>query len=495
MKKKLVLLGVSLLALGVLAGCNSGGGSGDGQEDGPLTIEFWHTFGQSLEAAVNEKAVKFAELVKKNEGVDLVIEAANKYNYNTAKTILTPVLTAGTNPTIAISYPDTVADLMGLEETQGQYVVDMESYLNNAEYGIGKDAYLGDRLPSTDIVKTYLDEGRAFNREGLFVLPLFKSTEVMLYNKDVVFEALDDYEPTQGMSTSQKEDFVSKMSWTDLMAIGKLLYDNKTEYGLTNLDYPIFYDSDSNMLITHLHQMGLNYSSLDENKNVILGLDKDADSANAALVRDMLDEYKLWHDQHILTTKKTENEYASNSFKTLKTIISIGSSGGAAYSFPEAGSFDVGFARVPYRGENSETPEYISQGPSVVFLRNKKLSDDMNQKKLYYAWKFYKYLVSPSVNLEIAVNKSGGYLPVRESSFSSESWLGYIKRDQNSSHSADVVVNKIQRHFFNSLVFKGSGTYRDSLATLMAKTMKGEDIDDALADLINEVKLNMKKDV
>ena len=29
----------------------------------------------------------------------------------------------------------------------------------------------------------------------------------------------------------------------------------------------------------------------------------------------------------------------------------------------------------------------------------------------------------------------------------------------------------------------------------MAKTMKGEDIDDALADLINEVKLNMKKDV
>ncbi len=489
MKRKLILAGAGLLALAALTGC--GGGN---QESGKLVIEFWHTFGDAVGNGVDEAARKFEKLVKDNEGVDLEIDAINNFTYQTAQSYLTPTLTAGSNCVMAVSYADTVAELMALESYDGQFVVNMEDYLTNSEYGLGKDTYLGDRLGPSDFVQSYLDEGRAFDKTGLYVLPFLKSTEVMLYNENMALLVLDDYEPTKAMTEAQKKAFLQTMSWDDLMAIGKLAYDNRVKYGFTALEYPVYYDSDSNMVITQLEQMGIDFSHK-ENGKVVLGLDSSANSANYAKAKALLQDLKERHDEHVLLTKQSNGgAYASDSFKQRKCIFTIGSSGGAGYSFPEAGSFTVGFARVPYRGTNSQTPNYISQGPSVTFLRNKSLSNELNNKKILYAWKFYKYLTSTQQNLILAVNKSKGYIPVKESCYSTESWISYMAKEENSSKSANIVVNVIDRHFLNSLVFKGSGKYRDGLKTLVAEIFAGKDIDTKIGELINDVKLAMKAD-
>ena len=133
MKRKLILAGAGLLALAALTGC--GGGN---QESGKLVIEFWHTFGDAVGNGVDEAARKFEKLVKDNEGVDLEIDAINNFTYQTAQSYLTPTLTAGSNCVMAVSYADTVAELMALESYDGQFVVNMEDYLTNSEYGLGK---------------------------------------------------------------------------------------------------------------------------------------------------------------------------------------------------------------------------------------------------------------------------------------------------------------------------------------------------------------------
>ena len=124
----------------------------------------------------------------------------------------------------------------------------------------------------------------------------------------------------------------------------------------------------------------------------------------------------------------------------------------------------------------------------------KVLSNELNNKKILYAWKFYKYLTSTQQNLILAVNKSKGYIPVKESCYSTESWISYMAKEENSSKSANIVVNVIDRHFLNSLVFKGSGKYRDGLKTLVAEIFAGKDIDTKIGELINDVKLAMKAD-
>ena len=488
MKNKLLLAGIALLSISSLVGCSSDNGG----DSGKLIIDFWHTFGDAVGDGVNEAARRFEKLVKDNEGVDLEIEAVANYTYKTAKSYLTPTLTAGTNCVMAVSYADTVAELMALESTPGQYVVDMTSYLSNAEYGVGKDAYLGDRLPVSDYVQSYLEEGKVFDRDnGQYVMPFLKSTEIMLYNQEAALKICEDYEPTKAMTEAQRKEFLSKMSWDDLIALGRLAVENKTKYGFNALEYPIYYDSDSNMVITQLEQLGIDYSKKDAQGNVVLGLDAGADAQNYAKAKKYFEDLVSWHQDGILTTKGINEGYASESFKSMKTIFTIGSSGGGGYSYPEAGSFTVGFARVPYRGTNSETPNYISQGPSVIFLKNKKLSTELNNKKLLYAWKFYKYLTSTQQNLILSVNKSKGYVPVRTSCYQSESWITYMAKDENPSRSANIVVNVVNGHFLNSLVFKGSGTYRDGLSTVVAEVCGGKSIDTKLADLINEVKLAM----
>ena len=371
--KKNLLVALSIGAM-ALAGCSpaaSGGSSSKG-----IKVIFWHTFGDKIEAAVKDAAANFVKLVKANEGIDIEVELEHYGSYNDTRKIVGTALTGATGPSMCIAYPDSVAYLMSLEASDGQFVRKVDSYFNDSEIGFGKEKYLGDG-PANDFIESYITEGSSFMKTGTYVMPFMKSSEIMIYNKDMVAPLMKIYKPE--LTGEAVWEFVDNMSWDDLIALSQLALDNRTDLNFTAMEEPIFYDSDSNMFITQLEQTGLKYSHKDESGNVVLDLDKTANPTNYAAACEMLEEYRAWHTPKagqsfgVMTTKGAENTHSSDYFKNRQCVFSIGSSGGAGYTFPTTSGMSFGISRVPYRGSESNHPKYISQGPSIAMFRNPSL--------------------------------------------------------------------------------------------------------------------------
>ena len=177
MKKAGILL--LPLTLAAMTGC----GNKNNNYNGEITINFWHTFGDKAENAMESKVKKFVELVKENEGVDLEVVLSYQGAYKDMPQKVITGLATGDMPTIAIAYPDHVAQYMNQEgNNPGKYIVNFDKFLKDESLTFGTDKYLGDTEGEEDMVKSYLDEGRVMPREGTYLIPLMKSTEIMCYN-------------------------------------------------------------------------------------------------------------------------------------------------------------------------------------------------------------------------------------------------------------------------------------------------------------------------
>ena len=492
---KLLLLASGILAAAALTGCNQNNGG----DSNIVKITFDHTFGEAIEKAVVNRFNTFKQKVLEEEGVKLELVMNPAMSYSAVVNTVGTELESGNGPTMTVAYPDHVAALQARESTPGQYIVDMDRFIDSETIGFGKEAYLGDlpQYDKDDIIDQYLKEGQQFQREGTYCLPYMKSTEIMQYNVGKVKAALAYYEPTAAMNEAQKTTFLSTMSFKQLMEIAQVVVNHKTDLNLPNLTYPVYYDSDSNMVITSLIQNGLKYSYFDDDKNPILGLDATADgnSANYTAAKALLQQFRDWHTAGLLSTKSVLGTYSSNSFKNQECVFIIGSSGGAGYSVPEAGSFDSGYARVPYFGNNSTTPDYVSQGPSIAFCNDKSVSQAVNEKRLTYAWKFYKYLILPKNNIAVACNNSMGYVPVRYSAYATNEWSKVINPDDEEdityyTYTAKVIGDVINMHYFNTIVFNGSSKYRDYTTGAVTRLMNELEtsIDTILSDAVRETK-------
>ena len=471
---KILLLASGILAAATLVGC----GGGDSGGSGVIKITFDHTFGEGIEKGVQAKFETFKKLVKENEGVDVQLVMNPAMSYNAVVNTVGMELEAGNGPTMAVAYPDHIAAFQNKEKTPEQYIVNMDSYMDDPEIGFGKESWMGD-LPmysKSDIIQSFLKEGQQFAREGTYCLPFMKSTEILQYNLPKVKEALKIYEKTKNLVESERLNFLQTMSFEELMEIAQVIVDHKDDLNLPDLTYPVYYDSDSNMAITQLIQAGLTYSEFDDAKNVILGLDASVSSmaSNITEAKKIFQNFRNWHNDGLLSTKSVLGTYSSSSFKRQECVFVIGSSGGAGYSVPEEGDFDAGYARVPYVGENSVTPEYVSQGPSITFCRDKSVSKAVNDLRIKYAWKFYKYLILPKTNIAIACNNSQGYVPVRRSAYATAEWGKVINPDPEEveeisyyTYTARIIGEVINNHYYNTIVFNGSDKYRTNITSLV----------------------------
>lgn len=498
--KRALLLAGGILAVSTLAGC----GGSSGESSGVIKITFDHTFGESIEKAVISRFNTFKGLVEAEEGVKLELEMKSVGSYSAVVNTVGMELEGGNGPTMTIAYPDHVAALQAKESTPGQYIVNMDSYMDDANIGFGKETYLGDiaKYDKADIIQSYLEEGQQFSREGTYCLPYLKSTEILQYNIPKVKAALAYYSKTSALDEKGKTEFIEKMSFDELMEIAQVIVDNKTALNLPNLTYPVFYDSDSNMVITQMIQSGLIYSDFDQSGKARLGFDASipefADNINSA--KTLLQRFRTWHSDGLLNTKTgNEGNYSSSSFKNQECVFVIGSTGGAGYSVPEEGSFDAGYARVPYVGEESTNPVYISQGPSIAFCNDKSVSKDVNDARLKYAWKFYKYLILPKNNIAIACNNSMGYVPVRKSAYKTNDWAKVIAPDDEEdityyTYTAKVIDETINGHYFSTKVFNGSDKYRVYTTGIVTNLINtNNSIDSILAEAVRETKNFMDK--
>lgn len=491
MKKSFRLLSLfcSFALLGGLAGCGSADNSFDSNNtsvdnsivDNTVEIHFWHTFGQSIVDELTKKVNTFAALIKENDNTTVKIYLENQGGYSDILSKVTKGFSVGNTPTITVAYPDHVAEYINSETFAGQRVVNIQNYIDDPTIGLGKEAFLGDDKGEDDFVKSFLDEGRQYTNEGTYSIPLMKSTEVMFYNVEMVTRAMKYYD-TAISTPAQVKTFLSGLDWDGLMTFAQTVKNNMHDIS-TSLKYPIFYDSDSNLFISKLYQEEIPFTSVSTvtQKGSINFVNDQAKAMVTAL--------KANYDNGLIVTKGTIGTYGSSAFTNEETMFSIGSSGGTGYQVPTGGSFSVGICKIPASNEN---PLYVSQGPTLAMLKSSAYSDSENDQKLKYAWKFIKYLTETQNNLDLCINGSEGYVPVRTSSYETEDYQTLIDEGETFGDSAEVISEDIDGRYLITPVFKGSASARDNVGGILTNVFLNEKtINEAFEYASNQTLLQM----
>ena len=490
MKKK----GYSLLALStavlasipMLSACPS-------KFDG-VTINFWHTFGKTPEDSIKAQADKFCKLVKDNEGINVRVKFTYKGAYNDVLSNVTKSFASGETPTISVAYPDHVADYFAAEKKPGQYIVDLDKFINDEQIGFGKEAWLGDKHGADDFVEAFIEEGQNYGRKGTYSLPYMKSSEVMFYNLEAVRSFVGYYD-ADIETDEQISEFMDNLTWDEFMDFCEIIVEtNKTEKLFPTMEVaPCFYDSDGNYVISKMYQEGIPFASISDTGKGIIDFNgvegsgftpSDAQKKNYNDLVEFLKSYKGLYDKGLFTTKGVYGEYGSNNFTQQKTIFSIGSSGGAGYNFPSTSTFTVGICKVPASNNN---PLYVSQGPTLTVFNNAKLSEQDNNDAVKYAWKFLKFITNEEVNSDLCINGSEGYIPVRESAYNTDLFLDFMENGEKYAKTAETVIKGIDGAYINTPVFQGSAALRENMGACFADVMRlgANPTDEAIKEVLN----------
>ncbi len=489
-------------ALLILCSCAGGGGSGSSSgspssssssssssaSSSPVTIEFWHTFGQKAQEGIETKAAQFSKIMKEKQNVDISVKLTYQGGYSDILAKIEKGLATGNIPTMAIAYPDHVANYLSV--SNGSLVYNLDNYISDSTIGFGKQDYLGDITgknvhDESDFVESFLDEGKHYTKEGTYSLPLMKSSEVMFYNKGAVANAFKLYKP-EILSDDEREKFIANMSWSDFVDLCTVAAKNKDKV-LNTMESVVFYDSDANMIISKMFQEKIPFSSIDDNG---VGKIDFETGENRSKAETLLNSFKKLKDDGILTTKGIEGTYGSDSFTEGKCLFEIGSSGGTGYAMPDGGSFEVGVVKVPASNNN---PLYVSQGPTMTFLKSTAISNEENDLKMRYAWQFAKFLTNPDNNDYLCVYGSEGYLPVRYSAYETTEYLKFLDEGEIYADSARVLINDIDGHYLNTEVFVGSAKLREQIGGALTQVLNGtKTAEEALTDAIATSKTSFK---
>lgn len=450
-------------------------------------IYFWHTFGQTVQDELNKQIKSFEKLVKENEGVDVDVELSYIGSYDEILQQIKRGFATGNTPTIAVAYPDHVSEYLGLEDFDEQYVYNLNKLFDDPQIGYGKNAYLGDDKDETDFVESFFAESTNYLKEGAYSLPFMKSTEILMYNKDIVEGVvLPDYAEARGLAIPDYKAFLGSMDWDsfiDILRFVKEDMDGAQKYG-SSLISPLIYDSDENLIISKLYQNEIPFISVKDGKGSI---DFNNDQA-----KEVVERIKGYYDDGLLLTKGTnDGKYGSDNFTLGETLFTVGSSGGAGYNDPGTASFKVDVVKVPYENDK---PLYVSQGPTLTLLKSNGVSDEVNAFRKEYGWKFLKYITNTVNNVDAAYLGSEGYVPVRESSYEVDYYQEYLANEDDDflPKTANCVINDIKGRYLTTPVFKGSSAARDNIGGVITQSLIGnKTIDEAFAEAERLTKLAM----
>ena len=437
-----------------------------------LTIKFWHTFGQTVQDGLKPKIAAFQQAVKEQEGVDLRIQMVYQGSYDDIAKKIADGYSVNNRPTIAVAYPDNVADYLEIGKSSGkEFVVNLDKYINDSSVGFGKEEWLGDveGKDETDFVEDFYEEGKGYAVQGTYSLPFMKSTEIMFYNITLLKYFMPTFKPEIGTSEELIKEYMSDISWEEFMQLCAHIKDNMADISDT-LEVPAWYDSDANMFVSKLFQKNIGYSAVNDNgKGTILF----ANEPDYTKTVEMLEEFNEAYKANLFTTKGIKNTYGSDFFTGEQCVFSIGSSGGSGYNFPQADAFDLGVCRVP---DSNSNPLYVSQGPTLAIFNDNGLSAEKNEKTTLYAWKFLKYITNAQANAELCVNGSEGYAPVRYSAYETEFFQEFMEEGEQYAKCYDVIVNEININagYLVAPAFKGSAALRDECGSLLTAAIQAD---------------------
>ena len=135
----------------------------------PNTILFWHTFGQDISLRVEQKIQQCEEIYKEKTGETINVEFEYNGSYDEILEKISSGFAVGNVPTIAVAYPDHVADYLALESSDKQFVYNLEDFFDDPEIGFGAQEYFNPSLKGEeDFVSSFIEEGQQYLKEGTY---------------------------------------------------------------------------------------------------------------------------------------------------------------------------------------------------------------------------------------------------------------------------------------------------------------------------------------
>ena len=465
MKRRIVslLLALALLALPLLSmtSCNL---FGNKNNDGKVTIVFYHTMGESLRAVLDKYIAEFNKLYP-----DITIEHKQVGGYDDVRDQIQTEITVGDQPNIAYCYPDHVAmyNIAYAVQTLDEYIASTEE-ITRAD---GTTEILGlTQEQINNFIDGYYEEGRVYGDGKMYTLPMSKSTEVLYYNKDF-FE--DPANIAKGLKVPT--------TWDELEEACRIIKE------IDPKSVPLGYDSEANWFITMCEQMNSPYTSA-TGEHFLFNNDTN---------REFVARFRRWYELGYVTTQEISGGYTSALFtkdpsEEGNCYMCIGSSAGANHQIPKRddGSFkfEVGITTVPQI--NADNRKVISQGPSLCIFKKS------NEAEVRASWLFAKFLTT-NLNFQAEFGMTSGYIPVLENVTDNPVYAAELEA-ADGFEGLPLLATKVALEqadaYYTSPAFNGSSAARDQVGKLIqfcmtdASCSTAEGIKKAFEDAIYECK-------
>lgn len=367
-----VLMAVSLCGCGA-----SGGTSGKSAQvkldpNHPVSLTIWHYYNGTQQATFDSLVEEFNATTGKDEGI--YVEGYSQGSVADLEKAVTSALAGDVGaeelPDIFSSYADTAYDV----QKQGK-LTDLKQYFTDEELNAYVDSYIKDG---------------DFNNDGsIYLLPVAKSTEILMLNKtdwepfaEATGATLDELATTEGITKVAQEYY----EWTDSLT-PDVPDDGKAFYGR---------DSMSNYFVIGMKQMGHEIFEVKDGK-VTLNTDKDS-------IR------RLWDNYYVPFVKGYFGAYGkfrSDDVKTGDILAYTGSIASATY-FPENVEKDDETYPIDYVVQKAPVMEggedvNVQQGAGMAVTK----SDEQHE---YAACVFLKWFTQKENNMRFVLDSS--YMPV-----------------------------------------------------------------------------------
>ncbi len=362
--------------------------------DSPTTITVWHYYNGAQKTAFDNLIVEFNETVGKEKGI--VVEAFSQGGVNDLIKMLkdSAMQKVGSNnmPDLFATYVDTAKEIdnIGLLASLDKYYTQKEL----SEY-----------------VHSYIEEGKFDEDKNLKIIPIAKSTEVLMINKT----DWDKFSKATGATEKELS------TWENITNVAEKYYNysgGKAFFGR---------DVMANYILIGSYQLGHELFKV-ENDEVIINLNKDA-------------MRKIWDNFYVPFVNGYFGKYgkfASDDAKTGDVIAFIGSSSGSTY-FPtkvileDEKSYPIELLVLPLPTFKGTSRIAVQQGAGFAVTKN-------TETKEYASTVFLKWITDADRNLLFSSQSS--YLPVKTRANDYEYMINLLKvKEVNITENVEKTLN------------------------------------------------------